>query len=228
MKLNLNFQQILGRNSGIRAIASVLLGKRPAIPADLRAQGASLGALARKLEIPSLPNAACITPTLYRGAQPGREGYAELKKLGIEIVVNFRSDKDEVQTEQRHVESLGVRFISLPWSSWRDPQRDEIISFFSVLRENPGRKVFAHCEYGADRTGLMIALYRLVEERWTPKAAVAEMKAFNYHYILYSHLAKFVVGFPAFLAADPSFASIINTPEPRAIAPAQSSSDHKN
>ena len=89
-----------------------------------------------------------MAPTLYRGAQPKREGYAELKKLGIEIVIDFRTEDDEIHTEQGHVESLGMRFVNLPWSSWHNPRRDEIISFFSLLRENPGKKIFVHCEFG--------------------------------------------------------------------------------
>lgn len=196
-----------------------------ALPGNSRAQDASAGTPAQKLIIAGLPNSACITHTLCRGGQPRREGYAELKKLGIEIVVDFRTENGEIKNEQGHVESLGMRFVSLPWSSWHDPRRDEIISFFSLLRENPGKKIFVHCEYGADRTGLMIALYRVVTEHWTPDQAVAEMKMFNFHSFLYSHLAKYVRGFPAYLTTDPSLASMITSPRPPAPGTTHPSSE---
>jgi len=191
-----------------------------------QAQTAPERSASQTLTIPSLPNSACVTPTLYRGAQPKREGYAELKKLGIEIVIDFRTEDDEIHTEQDHVESLGMRFVSLPWSSWHNPRRDEIISFFSLLRENAGKKIFVHCEFGSDRTGLMIALYRLVSDRWTPDQAMEEMKAFHYHSFLYSHLGKYVRAFPAYLTTDPGLASLISSPMRPTAATTQPSSEY--
>jgi protein tyrosine/serine phosphatase len=159
---------------------------------------------AQRLSVSSLPNAAQVTPTLYRGAQPESAGYSQLKQLGIEVVVDFHDQKSEIKEEQARVQAVGMRFISIPWSAHTNPTRAQVISFFGVLRDNPQKKVFIHCEAGADRTGTMIALYRVGLDRWTTEQAVAEMNLFHFHSVRFPHLARYVVAFPAALAADPS------------------------
>jgi protein tyrosine phosphatase (PTP) superfamily phosphohydrolase (DUF442 family) len=159
---------------------------------------------AKQLSFPNLPNSAQITPTLYRGAQPDASGYSQLKNLGVEIVVDFRQEKSEIKDEQARVESSGMRFVSIPWSPLNDPTRAQIISFFALLKDNPQRKVFIHCEAGADRTGTMVALYRVGLDGWTPQQAIAEMRLFHFHNVLYGHLAQLVQKFPAAIAADPA------------------------
>jgi protein-tyrosine phosphatase len=158
----------------------------------------------QKISVSSLPNAAQVTPTLFRGAQPASSGYAELKNLGIEIVVDFREEKTEIKDEQARVEAAGMRFISIPWSPLTNPTRAQIVSFFAVLRDNPQKKIFIHCEAGADRTGTMVAIYRVGLDRWTTEQAIAEMKLFRFHSVLYAHLTRYVLAFPAAVAADPA------------------------
>jgi hypothetical protein len=102
------------------------------------------------------------------------------------------------------VQAAGMRFVSIPWSAHSNPTRAQVMSFFSVLRDNPQNKVFVHCEAGADRTGTMIALYRVGRDHWTPQQAVAEMKMFHFHSLYFPHLARYVDLFPAALQADPS------------------------
>src|SRR5712671_265494 len=49
---------------------------------------------APKLRLRGVPQFAEITPTLYRGAQPNKEGFANLRKLGVDIVVDLRGSRD--------------------------------------------------------------------------------------------------------------------------------------
>lgn len=156
------------------------------------------------LSVSSLPNAAQLTPTLYRGAQPLPDGYAKLKEIGIDIVVDFRDENSQVKDEQARVQAAGMRFISIPWSAHSNPTRAQVMSFFSVLRDNPQNKVFVHCEAGADRTGTMVALYRVALDHWTPQQAIAEMKIFHFHSLYFPHLARYVGLFPSALEADPA------------------------
>jgi protein tyrosine/serine phosphatase len=41
--------------------------------------------------------------------------------------------------------------------------------------------VFVHCQHGADRTGMMVAAYRVMEMGWTPEEAAAELPRFGFH-----------------------------------------------
>jgi len=163
------------------------------------------GDSAQKISIPGIGNAAQVSPILYRGAQPDAGGYAQLHQMGIDIVVDFR-DSGSVSREKALVEGQGMRFVSIPWNAIHDPSPAVILSFFSLLRDNPGKKIFVHCKAGADRTGTMVALYRIVENHWSADQAVNEMKDFHYHSFVFAHLSRYVRAFPATLSANPSLA----------------------
>ncbi len=159
---------------------------------------------AERITLLGLSNAARVSDTLYRGAQPSPAAFPELKKLGIYVVVDFRDSREDIQIEKVRVESQGMAFVSIPWTARNTPSRDNVVAFFAALRNNPGKKIFVHCERGADRTGTMIALYRIAYDHWTPDQAVGEMIAFHYWNHLLPNLARYVEAFPSALANDPS------------------------
>jgi protein-tyrosine phosphatase len=155
-----------------------------------------------------IPNFGRVTEMLYRGGQPKPESYEELKALGIEIVVNFREERDKIEVERREVEALGLRYVNIPWSSWHRPPTQRVAEFLALLRANPQKKIFVHCHRGADRTGVMVAAYRMAVENWTPPQALAEMKAFHFHRFWLRHLKSYVEDFPRLLDADPAFRAL--------------------
>jgi protein tyrosine phosphatase (PTP) superfamily phosphohydrolase (DUF442 family) len=159
---------------------------------------------AEKITVPGISNAARVSNTLYRGAQPSPWAFGELKKLGIDVVVDFRDNRQDIEVEKGRVAAQGMAFVSIPWNAVTNPSRDNVIAFFTTLRDNPGKKIFVHCQRGADRTGVMIALYRIVHDHWTPNQAVAEMNAFHYWNLLLPHLARYVEAFPSALSVDPA------------------------
>jgi protein tyrosine/serine phosphatase len=161
---------------------------------------------ADRITLPGLSNGAHVSGTVYRGAQPHVETIPGLKKLGITVVVDFRDGNDNILWEKRLVESEGMVFVSIPWSARSGPSRETVMAFFGTLRDNSGKNIFVHCERGADRTGTMIALYRITYDHWTPAQAVAEMNAFHYWNHIFPHLARYVEAFPVTLANDPSLA----------------------
>jgi tyrosine-protein phosphatase SIW14 len=181
------------------------------------AQVAPTGATGAVVAIPGVPNAGSVTGNLFRGAQPKDSAYADLQKLGMNIIVDLRGESGEVSSEKKAVEEMGMKFVNLPWSGAGLPSRDELLTFFTLLRDNPDKKVFLHCQYGADRTGVMIALYRIAVDHWTSEQAIKEMKDFHYHSFMLPHLAKYVKAFPAELAADPSLAGAV--PGARPVQP---------
>jgi protein tyrosine/serine phosphatase len=159
---------------------------------------------AERITLKGVSNAAQVNGTLYRGAQPSLEALPGLKKIGIAVIVDFRDDANNIEWEKKGVEAQGMNFVSIPWSASKNPTREKVAAFFTALNGNADKKIFVHCERGADRTGTMIALYRIAYDHWTPDQAVAEMNAFHYWNHIFPNLARYVEAFPTMLANDPS------------------------
>lgn len=168
---------------------------------------------AARLQLPGLPNFGVVSDQLYRGAQPDTEGFGELKTLGVDIVVNFRHETSQIRRERAFVEAQGMRYVSIPWRGHDDPKVEQVAQFLSLVRDNPGRRIFVHCARGAERTGVMVASYRISRDRWTPKQALAEMGTFGFR-SRFQHLTRFVQQFPALLLQEPSLRW-----EPRHVVP---------
>jgi protein tyrosine/serine phosphatase len=151
--------------------------------------------------IAGIDNFGQVDAHLYRGAQPEPAAYAELRSLGIDTVVRLNPEGQNMAAEKAQVESLGMNFVSLPWSGLGEPTHEQVVSFLTLLRDNPASKVFVHCRVGADRTGVMVAIYRLTFDRWNTAQALAEMHAFHYHHLWLPHLQRYVESFPAAVAS---------------------------
>jgi tyrosine-protein phosphatase SIW14 len=164
--------------------------------------GATGPPAASRLRYAGLPNFGVVSDQLYRGAQPDESGFAELARLGIAIVVNLRHERDRIARERTLVEGLGMHYVSIPWRGHDDPNPVQVAQFLRLLRDNPQRKVFVHCQRGAERTGVMVACYRISREQWTPERAQAEMEAFGFRR-RFAHLTRFVKAFPSLLLRDP-------------------------
>lgn len=157
---------------------------------------------ARRITLVGVGNFGEVTPTLYRGGQPKPAGFEALAKMGINIVVDVRlSGRDK---ERKEVEKLGMQFVEIPWHCLL-PKDEHFARFLTLLRENPDKKVFVHCRYGDDRTGMMIAAYRMAVEGWTPEEARREMAKFGFHRLVCPSLVPYEKSFPERLKKDPEF-----------------------
>jgi tyrosine-protein phosphatase SIW14 len=121
---------------------------------------------------------------LYRGAQPTAEGFRRLRDLGVRTIVNLRMEADAKRTNEKQiVEGLGMRYIHLPvedgnfFTRSRRIPDDVIRDFFKVLDQSDGGPVFLHCHRGADRTGALIAFYRIARHGWDNQRALQESRA---------------------------------------------------
>jgi hypothetical protein len=82
-----------------------------------------------KLSLPGLPNSGKVTENLFRGAQPKKEGYPQLKNLGISIVIDMHNTGAGMEQEKQMVESLGMRYFSMPASLITGPTDEQIAQF---------------------------------------------------------------------------------------------------
>ncbi len=134
-------------------------------------------AIAKMVPANGIPKFGEVSQQLYRGAQPSSAGLELLAKMGVAIIVNLRpGDHPE---EEAEASKLGIRYISIPWHCYH-PNDAAIADFLNVLRENPDKKIFVHCELGSDRTGMSVAAYRISVEGWSAGEAMREMQAFGF------------------------------------------------
>ena len=176
-----------------------------AIVSGQPAAGASASAAhspAHRRTVVGVSNFGEVTPHLYRGGQPKGTGYRHLKEMGIDIVVDLRLSGEDA--EKQNVTKAGMRYVSIPWHCLF-PKDRVFAQFLKLLRDNPNKKVFAHCRYGDDRTGMMIASYRMAVEGWTPKEARKEMEKFGFHRMVCPALVHYEAEFPEHLKKNSAF-----------------------
>jgi protein tyrosine/serine phosphatase len=144
---------------------------------------------------PAITRFQQVDAGLYRGGQPDAEGFAALKRLGIRTVVNLRHTADE----QRLVESAGLRYVALPthlrpFGVSGGLSGETVRSFFRLVDDAASGPIFLHCRRGADRTGTLVAMYRIARQGWTPEAAYKEARAIGmrwWHYPVRRQLDDF-------------------------------------
>jgi len=119
-----------------------------------------------------LPRFHKVNDTLYRGGMPDGDGFALLKDMGIKTVINFRNEDDE----RALVEKLAMNYVHIPLTASRGISDYSIQEFFKVVKNPENHPVFVHCQRGADRTGAMMAFYRIAFEKWDPERAYREAR----------------------------------------------------
>ena len=142
-----------------------------------------------------VPDFVEVTPHFYRGGQPSKEGFENLREVGVEVVVDLRGDRS---SERKEVNKLGMEYVAIPWHC--PFPRDAIFArFLKLMRANANRKVFVHCRLGDDRVGMMVASYRMSKQRWTAERAMQEMTASGFgvtHHLICPGLASYEKHFP--------------------------------
>jgi tyrosine-protein phosphatase SIW14 len=137
--------------------------------------------------LPGLSDVGRVPPGIYRGSQPLPEGYITLKKMGIKTVINLRTSKSEKEI----VESTGMRSIEIPMNVLSDVNVETVNRVIEITADPINQSVYIHCKLGQDRTGIVIAVYRIKVDGWTLEEAEAEMQAFGFN-DLWSKLKKFI------------------------------------
>lgn len=125
---------------------------------------------ATPIQMQGVGNFYKITDYLYRSEQPTEEGLENLKKMGIKTLINlrvFHSDLGQAKKSGLLDEELSVK-------TWHIEDED-IIRVLRIIRKSENGPFLMHCWRGADRLGVMIAMFRIVEQGWTKDEAIEEM-----------------------------------------------------
>lgn len=126
----------------------------------------------------TLENLYQVSPEVYRSAQPSSKELKILcEQLGVKSVLTLRNWHDD--------EGIGK---GLPLTLYRidmeadEVEPDKVAKALQIIAAAP-KPILIHCWHGADRTGLMVAAYRITSQGWDPAAATDELQngGFGYH-----------------------------------------------
>jgi tyrosine-protein phosphatase SIW14 len=117
-----------------------------------------------------------VNDRLYRGAQPTASGFRSLSEMGVKTVLDLRETDSRSREEKRQVEAAGMKYVNIPLQGTNVPANGDVAMALALLNDSAAGPVFVHCRRGADRTGTVIAAYRITHDRWTGDKALREAK----------------------------------------------------
>ena len=129
--------------------------------------------------LPGVSNFHQVDEHLYRGAQPKPEGFAALAKLGVKTVVDLREPGDLAQKEEALVTAAGMHFIRFSLNGYHAPSDEQISRLLALLNHTEQGPFFIHCRRGADRTGTVVACYRIAHNQLKNPDALQEAKHYG-------------------------------------------------
>jgi protein tyrosine/serine phosphatase len=128
---------------------------------------------------PGVENFHQVDEHVYRGAQPSAEGLKSLATLGVKTIVDLRGGGDHTAWEKSEVEKLGMQYVHVPMHGMQAPSNEDVAKVLALL-DSPGASsdwpVFVHCKRGRDRTGTVIACYRIQHDHWKNQKALKEAR----------------------------------------------------
>jgi protein tyrosine/serine phosphatase len=121
-----------------------------------------------------LPNFHKVNERLYRGAQPQKGGLKKLAEMGITTIINLRGEDQNTLAEQQEAKALGLNYYALPMGGLSRPTDKQVEQALAIINKPENGVVFVHCKHGADRTGVIIACYRMTRENHSAEQAKEE------------------------------------------------------
>ena len=143
---------------------------------------------AQPVKLEGVPNLYRVANELYRGDQPSPQGMQNLKELGLKTIINLRS----FHSDRGEIGDTGLAYEHITMKAWH-PEEKEAVRFLKIVTDPKRTPVLVHCQHGSDRTGAMIAIYRIAVQGWSKTEAIREMTegGFGFHYI-WSNLPQWV------------------------------------
>lgn len=152
---------------------------------------------------PHVPRLAGVSETLYRSGQPTPIGLEELRALGIKRVIDLRGASEGQTNEGATLANLGIRYVNIPFPPFSAPSQEEVGTVLAMLMEKNPPVTLVHCRRGKDRTGTVVACYRIQHDGWSNAAALDEARAHGLSR-LERGMRSFILHFTAVPGTSPS------------------------
>lgn len=141
---------------------------------------------AANAQIPGLPNLYRVNENLYRSAQPLPSGFEYLNvqqslwpnDRPIKTIISLRSFTNDTKLLPSN---SNLRLEQIRFYTWH-PEDEDVVAFLRMVNSPALQPVLVHCQHGSDRTGTMIAIYRIALQGWSKQQAIDEMVQGGYGY----------------------------------------------
>jgi tyrosine-protein phosphatase SIW14 len=127
-------------------------------------------------QLQGIPNFQGVNDQVYRGGQPSEQGFHNLAAAGFKTIVDLREDDPRGKDEKKLVKALGMRYVNVPMKGMKTPSDKQIVRALKVLGDDKSAPVFVHCKRGADRTGVVVACYRMEHDHWGRQQSLQEAR----------------------------------------------------
>ena len=143
---------------------------------------------ATKVKIQGLNNLYKVNSDLYRSEQPGSQEMILLENLGIKTVINVR----QIHNDNREAKNTKLVLEHIPINTWTISY-DEVVMVLKVIIKSE-KPVLLHCKHGSDRTGCIVAAFRMAISGWTKEEAIREFRegGFGYHEKWYPNILRLI------------------------------------
>jgi len=112
-----------------------------------------------------------VTSQFYRSAQLNRKDVARLQALSIKTVVSLRAFHADTELLRKS----GIKTVRISIYTWDIDDRQVIDALRAIRAAEQDGAVLLHCQHGADRTGLISAMYRMLYQGWSKERALDEL-----------------------------------------------------
>lgn len=129
-----------------------------------------------KQNIGRFTNLYKVNDSLYRCEQPNKQGFVLLDSIGVKTIINLRQRK----TDNHKISKTSLTLVNVPMNAWTISYKDIIAGVKAI--KNSKKPALVHCKHGADRTGAIVAVYRIIYCNWTKENAINEFRYGGFHY----------------------------------------------
>lgn len=120
-----------------------------------------------------------VNAHLYRGAAPSNIALEELAAMHVSTVIDLREPGEGTDLERSQVEALRMKYIGIPLRPFSAPSQEQMNKILALLLQHDSERVFVHCRRGKDRTGTVIACYRIQHDGWDKAQALEEARRYG-------------------------------------------------
>jgi tyrosine-protein phosphatase SIW14 len=120
-----------------------------------------------------------VNDHIYRGGEPTEQGLRELRAQHVILDIDLREPGKGTEDERRMAQRLGIQYVNIPLPALSAPRIEDVKRVLSLLGPDDAGKIFVHCRRGKDRTGTIVACYRIQHDGWNNQRAGEEARSYG-------------------------------------------------